>query len=199
MNRLRPGWLLIISASAALSGFLVTVLMVSRGLGSPVLPASSAVTLAGIGVVVLALGIIVWRDQRRIEEAARQRRNAERSGKRASSAGRKPRRLHPLQAVRVVAAGQACAYAGALIAGWHAGVLLHLAPAAGLSAPNASSSLVMIIGGLIWVIIGFVVEQLCRIPPDDGGATGHRNGYAYGEDGEAPSHRPEEGYASGTP
>lgn len=199
MNRLRPGWLLIISASAALLGFLATVLMVGRGHGSPVLPASSAITLAGIGIVVLVLGIIVWRDQRRIEEAARQRKAAEQGGKPASAGRGKPRRLHPLQAVRVVAAGQACAYAGALIAGWHAGVLIDLAPATGLSAPNASSSLVMIIGGLIWVIIGFVVEQLCRIPPDDGGAAGHRNGYAYGEDDEAPSHRPEEGYARGTP
>ncbi len=200
MNRLRPVWLLIISASAALLGLLATALMVSRGFGSPGLPASSAITLAGVGIVVLALGIIVWRDQRQIQEAARRRKAAEQGGSSspAPRASGSPRRLHPLQAVRVVAAGQACAYAGALIAGWHAGVLLHLAPAAGLSAPNAGSSLVMIIGGLIWVIIGVVVEQLCRIPPEDGGAAGHGDGYAY-DDGEPPSHRPEEGYARGAP
>lgn len=205
MNRLRPVWLLIISASAALLGLLATALMVSRGHGSPALPVSSVVTLAGVGGVVLLLGIIVWRDQRQIQQEAERRRAAAQgapgSGRRASSR-RGPRRLHPLQAVRVVAAAQACAYAGALIAGWHAGVLAHLAPAAGLGAPNASSSLVMIIGGLIWVIIGFVVEQLCRIPPEDGGAAGHGNGYAYGDDEPSHrpgSHRPEEGYASGAP
>lgn len=189
MTPLRPAWLAIISASAALLGFLATVLMLSRGYGSPVLPSSSAVTLIAVGMLVLALGILVWWDKRRLEQeadrasrASRQRRGRTRdddggpaargpAGRdRASFYYRRPaRRLHPLDAVRVVAAGQACAYAGSLIAGWHAGVLIDLAPAAGMAAPNVSSSLVMIIGGLIWVIIGFVVEQLCRIPPDRGG------------------------------
>ncbi|GAA1453311.1 DUF3180 domain-containing protein [Nesterenkonia lacusekhoensis] len=203
MNRLRPGWLLIISASAALLGFCATAIMLSHGYGSPVLPMSSSITLAGIGAVIVVLGILVWRDQRHITEARRRRdekRRREEQGlpgpsEPPASGAAKPRRLHPLQAVRVVAAAQACGYAGALIAGWHGGVLIDLGPAAGLSAPNASSSLVMIIGGLIWVIIGFVVEQLCRIPPDEGGSAGPTDGYT---EGGPPSHRPEEGYARGT-
>ena len=204
MNRLRPGWLLMISASAALLGLCATVFMLSQGYGSPVLPMSSAVTLAGIGAVVLLLGLLVWRDQRHITQARRRRDEQRRlreqglrgSGEQPASGPAKPRRLHPLQAVRVVAAAQACGYAGALIAGWHAGVLVDLGPAAGLSAPNAGSSLMMIIGGLIWVIIGFVVEQLCRIPPDEDGSAGPGDGYSYGEGG-PPAQRPEEGYARG--
>lgn len=187
MTPLRPALLAIISASAALLGFLVTVLMLSRGYGSPVLPSTSVITLSAVGLLVLALGILVWRDQRRLEQEADRRLGRERQRGRDDDGAESPpadpeargpadpyfrrpaRRLHPLEAARVVAAGQACAYAGSLIAGWHAGVLLDLAPAAGMAAPNANSSLVMIIGGLIWVIIGFVVEQLCRIPPDRGG------------------------------
>ncbi|MGO1193181.1 MAG: DUF3180 domain-containing protein [Nesterenkonia sp.] len=161
MSQLRPVWLLIIAAAASLAGFLATVVMASAGLSSPVLPMHSAITLSAVGLIVLGLGIVVFRDQRLVQQSQQQR-------------GRQPRRrrssrkLHPLQAVRVVAAGQACAYAGALIAGWHGGVTLDLAPAAGMSTPNVSSSLVMMIGGLLWVIIGFVVESLCRLPPDQG-------------------------------
>lgn len=213
MNPLRLAWLAIISASAALLGFLATVLMLSRGYGSPVLPSSSAVTLLAVGMLVLALGILVWWDKRRLEQDAdrNSRENRERKdddGTARGSADRGPadpyyrrpaRRLHPLDAVRVVAAGQACAYAGSLIAGWHAGVLLDLAPAAGMAAPNANSSLVMIIGGLVWVIIGFVVEQLCRLPPDRGGTSAAQSA---GEDLPDQEHGPleegpngEEGYA----
>ena len=55
MSRLHPVWLLIISAGAALLGYLATVGMISAGHGSPVLPMSSAVTLVGVGLIVLAL------------------------------------------------------------------------------------------------------------------------------------------------
>ncbi|GAB3190182.1 DUF3180 domain-containing protein [Nesterenkonia suensis] len=175
MTRLLPMWLLIIAASAALTGFLVTVLMVSNGYGSPVLAPISLITLSGVGLVVLGLGIVVWWDQRRVEKNADQaRRDADRTNRSAEDGqpprrGPRPsRRLHPLEAARVVVAAQACGYAGAVIAGWHGGVLMDLGPTAGLAAPNAQAALLMIIGGLVWVVIGFVVEQLCRLPPDRG-------------------------------
>ncbi|HIW98630.1 MAG TPA: DUF3180 domain-containing protein [Candidatus Nesterenkonia stercoripullorum] len=204
MSALRPGWLLLITVTAAIGGFVATSVMAASGIRSPVLPISSVVTLAGVGLIVLGLGLVVHRDQRRgraaDEEAELRRRHPrepdENTGdypERTSDTGRisrqrpKPRRLHPLQAVRVVAAAQACAYAGALIAGWHIGVLMDLAPAVGLGAPNATNALVMIIGGMMWVIIGFVVERLCKIPPDDGAARrpstdeGKRLGQDYGD------------------
>lgn len=189
MSRLRPLWLLLITASAALVGVVVTLLMANAGLNSPVLPMSSIITMIAVGLVVLVLGLLVWRDQRRVASAEQdflqQRRangqgpfgqnpgpgqnTAQRQNPESSSSVSRPRhRIHPLQAARVAAAAQACAYAGALITGWHLGVLLHLGPVAGLGAPNAVSSLVMMIGGLFWVIIGFVVENMCALPPDRG-------------------------------
>lgn len=160
MTRLQPLSLMIIAASSALAGFLVTVLMVSTGYSSPVLPPASLVTLGGVGCVVLGLGIVVWWDLRRLEQ------DAEKTSRNRSRRGR---RIHPLEAARVVVAGQACGYAGAVIAGWHAGVLIDLGPAAGMAAPNVVAALLMVIGGVAWVIIGFVVEQLCRLPPDRDG------------------------------
>lgn len=161
MTQLRPLWLLIVAAGAALGGYLAAVAMLAAGYSSPVLPLSSVITLVAVGLIVLALGLVVWRDQRRLQRTADRPRES-------GTNGRPGRRLHPLQAVRVVAAGQACAYAGSLIAGWHAGVLLHLGPAAGIGTPNVTAGLTVVIGGMLWVIIGFVVETLCRIPPDRG-------------------------------
>ena len=163
MTQLRPLLLLVISVAAALAGYLATVLMAAAGYSSPVLPLSSAITLGAIGLIVLGLGVVVWRDQRRIQDASDKARREHRP-----DTSRPARRLHPLQAVRVVAAGQACAYAGSLIAGWHAGVLIDLAPAAGAGTPNVTAALVVVIGGMVWVITGFAVEALCRLPPDRG-------------------------------
>ncbi|MCH8561021.1 DUF3180 domain-containing protein [Nesterenkonia sp. LB17] len=181
MSRLSVLRLLIIGAVAALVGFITTVYLSAHGMGSPVLPRTSLVTLLGIALIVLTLGLMVWRDQRRIATAAAKGRRSQRS-------------LHPLHAVRVLTAGQAGAYAGALIAGWHAGILGDLVPAAALTAPNVNSSLLMITGGTIWVIIGFVVELLCRIPPDENPPGEGRRREPERNTGPIP----EEGYARGT-
>ncbi|TDS87690.1 DUF3180 domain-containing protein [Nesterenkonia aurantiaca] len=186
MSRLSALRLLIIAAHSALVGFITTVYMSAQGMGSPVLPRTSLVTLLGIALIVLTLGLLVWRDQRRIASAAAKGRRGQRS-------------LHPLHAVRVLTAGQAGAYAGALIAGWHAGILGDLVPAAALSAPNVNSSLLMITGGMIWVIIGFVVELLCRIPPDENPTDENPLGERHrGKPERNTGPIPEEGYARGT-
>lgn len=189
MTRLRPMWLMIIAGSSALAGLVTTVIMVANGFGSPVLPPASTVTLVGIGCVVLGLGTVVWWDLRRLEKDADDADRAGRGTSRDARRRRAGRRIHPLEAARVVVAGQACGYAGAVIAGWHAGVLIDLGPAAGMAAPNVNAALLMIIGGLAWVIIGFVVEQLCRLPPDRGdGEDGSGNawGRSYRDFGEEP-------------
>lgn len=183
MTQMRPLWLLIIVTSAALAGYLGAVVMGSAGYSSPVLPVSSVITLSAVGLVVLGLGLVVWWDQRRIQDAAEKSRTADRRSTPQSQKSRPGRRLHPLQAARVVAAGQACAYAGALISGWHTGVLIDLAPLTGVGTPNVTAALAVVIGGLLWVIIGFVVETLCRIPPDKG--EGPRE-TRYNEDGTEP-------------
>lgn len=188
MTQMRPLWLLIIVTGAALAGYLGAVVMGSAGYSSPVLPISSVITLSAVGLVVLGLGLVVWWDQRRIQKAGERSRGADHhsTSQQQKRQAHKPspgRRLHPLQAARVVAAGQACAYAGALISGWHTGVLIDLAPLTGVGTPNVTAALAVVIGGLLWVIIGFVVEILCRIPPDQGERPGEAR---YDEDGTEP-------------
>ncbi len=181
MTSIRPLWLLLVFAGTGVVGWLAALLAAGAGLVSPVLAASSAITVAAVAVLVLALGIRVQRDKRRPPAA----------------------RMNPVAAARTLVLAQAGAYAGALIAGWHAGVLVHLVSATGFGTPTVNDALLMIIGGLVLVIVGFVVEQFCRLPPEDGadGAThgsgtdadgSQRNaGPAYGTEGEG-------GYARST-
>ena len=79
------------------------------------------------------------------------------------------RRMDPTRAVRTAVLGQACAYAGALLAGGYGGYALTLLPdwshtprreaaiAAGLAA----------LGGAVMVAAGVIAERWCRIGPDD--------------------------------
>ncbi|WP_261624226.1 DUF3180 domain-containing protein [Nesterenkonia marinintestina] len=199
MTRLRPLWLLALSAGAVVLGLVAAVVMAGAGYGAPVLPNSALVTLIGVGAVILTLGIVVRRDMARLEAAARRER--EREARRDAGGAEEPRgprparRVSPLFAVRVVAAAQSAAYAGTIILGWHLGILAHLAPQVGLGTANAQSAVYMAAGGLGWVIVGFVVEHLCRLPPDDGAGAASRHCERGRPDA---GRRGEEGYARGT-
>ncbi len=79
------------------------------------------------------------------------------------------RRMDPTRAVRTAVLGQACAYAGALLAGFYAGYAAALLPdwshtprrEAALAAALAA------LGGLVMLVAGVVAERWCRIGPDD--------------------------------
>lgn len=198
MSRLRPVWLLLISAGAVVLGVVAAAAMAGAGYGAPVLPRSALITLIGVGAVILTLGIVVRRDMARLEAAARRERERQARRDAGEEEPRTPkpvRRISPLFAVRVVAAAQASAYAGSIIFGWHGGILLHLAPQVGLGTANAQTAVFMALGGLGWVVVGFVVEHLCRLPPDDGAGETSQH---YERGRPDTGRRGEEGYARGT-
>ncbi|WP_410565780.1 DUF3180 domain-containing protein, partial [Bacillus sp. SIMBA_033] len=71
---------------------------------TPVLPVSALVTMGVIAGLTLVMGIRVlrWRN------------------------GKKKHMLNPILAARTLILAQACAYAGTLLFGWHAGISLDL-------------------------------------------------------------------------
>lgn len=174
MNGIRPLWLLLIVIVSGGLGWVAALLTAEAGVVAPVLVRSSTITLGSVALLVLVLGIRVQRDKKRPPAA----------------------RMNPLVATRTLALAQAGAYAGSLIAGWHGGVLVHLTSATGFGTPTVNDALLMVVGGLVLVIVGYIVEQFCRLPPEDGadGTTdahgrngeGHRGqtGPAYGAEGE---------------
>ena len=54
-----------------------------------------------------------------------------------------------------------------MIAGWHTGIVIDLTQRHGGRNPSVDASLAMIAAAAIMVMVGWAVEQFCRLPPDD--------------------------------
>lgn len=147
MRTIRPAWLVTVAVILAGAGWLVTELTSRASKPLPVLPYSSLITMGLIVVVCLILGIKVrhWRD------------------------GNRDKVLDPLMAARTVVLAQACAYAGAVLFGWHAGIMLDQLPTISMR-PDLGiiwQIVALLAGGLIMVAVGVVVERFCKLPPED--------------------------------
>lgn len=147
MRTIRPAWLGATAVVLAVASWIATELTARASMALPVLPLSSLVTMGLIVVVCLFLGFKVrrWRD------------------------GKRDRHLDPLLAARTVVLAQACAYAGAVLLGWHAGILFDQLPTISLRADLGViwHIAIMMAGGLVMVVTGFVVERFCKLPPED--------------------------------
>ncbi|ALE04278.1 hypothetical protein AL755_00765 (plasmid) [Arthrobacter sp. ERGS1:01] len=147
MRTIRPAWLIAVTVVLAAAGFLATELTSRASQPLPVLPLSSLITMGLIVVVCLILGLKVrrWRD------------------------GNRKKFLDPLLAARTLVLAQACAYAGAVLFGWHAGIILDQLPTLGLR-PDLGviwRIVALLAGGIVMVAVGLMVERFCKIPPED--------------------------------
>lgn len=97
---------------------------------------------------------------------------------RSARAGRGPtgpdspavRPVEPMLVARLAVLAQASAYAGAVVAGIWAGVLLHVGPAVGRLQYAGSDTVTALIGlgsSLALVAAALRLESACRIPPGD--------------------------------
>ncbi|MEE1621401.1 DUF3180 domain-containing protein [Zafaria sp. Z1313] len=179
MQAIRPLWLLAIVLGSVIAGWAGHLLTSSNGLAAPVLHWTSLITMGAGSLITLGFGLRV----RRHQQALRERREHGTGAPKARSV--KP--LNPLVAARTLVLAQATAYAGAMILGWHAGILIDLMGAVRAGSPAVVSSFVMMAGAAVMIIVGWLVEQFCRLPPD-GPAPG----------AERDSREDNEGYATGT-
>lgn len=145
MTAIRLGWVLLVAIILTILGWLSAFLTAENGWPPPVLGYTAVITLAGVIVLELILGLRVLRD--------RERPVAD--------------RMNPVAAARTLVLAQAGTYAGAGIGGWHAGILLHRLPISGLGSTVVTEAILQVVTALILVVVGLIVEQWCRIPPDD--------------------------------
>ena len=145
MSVLRPPQLLLFFVAAAVLGWTAHQLLVSAGRSVPVLNWTALPTMAGVSALTLIMGIRVRR----------------------YTQGKLKSRLDPLVAARTLILAQASAYAGTLIGGWHVGILIELLRATGFGSAAVRSALLMIVAAAVMVIVGWIVEQFCKVPPDD--------------------------------
>ena len=152
MKLTNPLVLLVIGVGLAAAGWFATLMAGRYSLATPVLPLTGLVTMGVIVVLTLVLGIRVlrWRN------------------------GKKKKMLNPILAAWTLVLAQACAYTGAMLLGWHAGIFLDQLRLWNVRSGQAITwqTLIMAGGGLVMIVVGLVVERFCRIPPEDGEADG---------------------------
>lgn len=152
MKLTNPLVLLVIGVGLAAAGWFATLMAGRYSLATPVLPLTGLVTMGVIVVLTLILGIRVlrWRN------------------------GKKKKMLNPILAAWTLVLAQACAYTGAMLLGWHAGIFLDQLRLWNVRSGQAITwqTLIMAGGGLAMIVVGLVVERFCRIPPEDGDAEG---------------------------
>jgi hypothetical protein len=81
------------------------------------------------------------------------------------------RPVEPMLVARLAVLAQASAYVGAAFAGCWAGLLLHTVPALGRLTAAAGDTVTGVIGvvvGAALVAAALWLEQVCRVPPDEG-------------------------------
>jgi uncharacterized protein HemY len=74
--------------------------------------------------------------------------------------------VNPFYAFRVLLISKAAAITGALFIGWHAGVLLKQFTAPVVVAEATTLNITALIAALLLLVVGFVVEQVCKLPND---------------------------------
>lgn len=161
MSTLRFRWLALVGLAAGLAGWLVNWFATRNGYGTPALPLTSLVTTAVIIAITLVFGrrVLRWRN------------------------GRRDRPLDPILATRTLVLAQACAYAGAVSLGWHAGILVDQVALMSVRSTVAPlwGSVALMAGGIVMIMVGLVVEDFCRLPSDDDDGKGSHGGESEGE------------------
>ncbi|MEY4993237.1 MAG: hypothetical protein RIS82_359 [Actinomycetota bacterium] len=147
------------SVLAATGGYLAPKFLVANGGQVPVATFSFILTLPLISIILLVFALPMIRRYRAGSPAAAK-------SKPASSLAKPSGLLNPFYAVRVVLLAKATAIAGAIFLGWQSGVLWFQ-----VSSPVITEkvwpNLAALIGAIVMVVVGIVIERVCRIR--DGG------------------------------
>lgn len=127
-------------------GYLLNVVIVSRGGAMLVPPLTLPLTLSAMAVMVIAFA---WPVRQTVRGAAK-------------------KRVNPLVASRTAMLAKASSLAGALLSGFSAGIVYFtLTRAATAPGSVTGATIAAVIGGLILLAAGLVAEHFCSLPPDD--------------------------------
>lgn len=159
MKQTRILSLVIATAVAAIVSYLIIRLAVSMGFQVPVANLNLILVLPIIGLIVLGLTWPIIKYRR----ATKALKNSATGASADVLGAKRPKRVDPFYAVRVLMLAKASAIAGSLFVGWHLGAV-----AVQAQAPVTTAAIWLnfsgLIGSLIMTICGIVAERICRIP-----------------------------------
>jgi hypothetical protein len=140
-------WVLV----SGIVGFGYSTFAVNNGLEVPISGITLALSTALIAVILLGLSVPIWKYKRSITKAL---------------TTSKPLPVNPFYAVRVLLLSKAAAITGAMLIGWHAGVLVKQFTAPVVVIDATTPNFTALVAAVLLLIVGFIVEQVCKLPSD---------------------------------
>jgi hypothetical protein len=140
-------WVLV----SGIVGFGYSTFAVNNGLEVPISGITLALSTALIAVILLGLSVPIWKYKRSITKAL---------------TTSKPLPVNPFYAVRVLLLSKAAAITGAMLIGWHAGVLVKQFTAPVVVIDATTPNITALVAAVLLLIVGFIVEQVCKLPSD---------------------------------
>ena len=140
-------WVLV----SGIVGFGYSTFAVNNGLEVPISGITLSISTVLIAVILLGLSVPIWKYKRSITKAL---------------TTSKPLPVNPFYAVRVLLLSKAAAITGAMLIGWHAGVLVKQFTAPVVVNDATTPNITALVAAVLLLIVGFVVEQICKLPSD---------------------------------
>jgi hypothetical protein len=140
-------WILV----SGIVGFGYSTFAVNNGLEVPISGITLSISTALIAVILLGLSIPIWNYKRSINKGL---------------TTTKPLPVNPFYAVRVLLLSKAAAITGAMLIGWHAGVLVKQFTAPVVVIDATTPNITALIAAVFLLVAGFIVEQICKLPSD---------------------------------
>ena len=150
MKPTRPLVLLFVTLATATTAFFIAGFLVGRGFSIPASPSNLVVTVAAIATVLLALAVPIWRYRAALKDHS----------------GKRPKRVDPFYAVRVLLLAKASSMGGSLFLGWHLGVISFQMATPVVAFSPLLQNLLGAFSSLVLIIAALVTEQICRLPKD---------------------------------
>lgn len=133
------------------AGFFVIEQMVGNGLPAPTTGINIVLIQPALSVILILSAIPMMRYRSGLKKFE-------------TESGKRPARVDSTYALRTLALAKAISLTGSIFVGWQLGILVYQ-----LISPEGTKLLLTIlglVGALVMVVVGLVVENLFRVPPD---------------------------------
>ena len=139
--------------SATTAGYLLPQILINSGGSIPISPWSIVITLPLIAIALVVMAIPIYRYRHAVLEVAK------------TKSPKRPKRLNPFYAVRVLLLAKSIAISGSIFTGWHLGVVWLQVTSPVIPSSTLQNALALI-GSLLMTAIALVVERICKITED---------------------------------
>ena len=143
--------LISIASAVAVGGYFAIQIMVGNGLPAPAIAINVVLVQPAIALILFLSVIPMLRYRSALKKFV-------------DDKGPRPKPVDPIYAVRSVAFGKSVSLTGSIFVGWQLAVLVHQ-----LLQPQSAGVLYVVLGlggAISMTVVGLIVENLFRIPPD---------------------------------